>query len=175
MTVPCFLGLLRSSIAAMRSFRRPRAYAKLASSDPAGSVKFSWGCASFLDNISCCARHFLRSSVLPRVPLGESKSSFSRASSTPLGIPRKRMATTGNKFTGTTSKKLPRLLSRFWCKLSQNECRIVEKNLCRGYAARTAAQMSGADTGLPGKFPILNCCLRIFSASSMPLIELTAG
>jgi hypothetical protein len=34
--------------------------------------------------------------------------------------------------------------------------------------------MSGADTGLPGKFPILNCCFRIFSASSIPLIVIVA-
>jgi hypothetical protein len=42
----------------------------------------------------------------------------------------------------------------------------LKKNYSQGYAARTAAQMSGAATGLPGKVPILNCCFRIFSASS---------
>ena len=34
--------------------------------------------------------------------------------------------------------------------------------------------MSGADIGLPGKMPILNCCFRIFSASSMSLIVIVA-
>ena len=48
------------------------------------------------------------------------------------------------------------------------------RNYLQGYAARTAAQMSGAATGLPGKVSILNCCFRIFSASSMPLIVIVA-
>jgi hypothetical protein len=48
------------------------------------------------------------------------------------------------------------------------------KNYLQGYAARTATQMSGAATGLPGKVPILNCCFRIFSASSIPLIVIVA-
>ena len=28
--------------------------------------------------------------------------------------------------------------------------------------------------GLPGKFPVLNCCFRIFSTSSMPLMVVAA-
>jgi len=34
--------------------------------------------------------------------------------------------------------------------------------------------MPGADTGLPDKSPVLNCCFRIFSASSMPRIVILA-
>ena len=39
----------------------------------------------------------------------------------------------------------------------------TEKTFLQGYAAATAAQMSGAVIGLPGKFPILDCCFRSFS------------
>lgn len=48
-----------------------------------------------------------------------------------------------------------------------------ERAVC-DYAAITAVQMAGIVDGLPGSFPILNCCFLIFAASSIPLI-LTAA
>src|SRR3954468_11044926 len=42
------------------------------------------------------------------------------------------------------------------------------------YAPRIAAQIAGIVVGRPGSLPTLNCCFRIFSASSIPLIVIAA-
>jgi hypothetical protein len=48
--------------------------------------------------------------------------------------------------------------------MGTSECYIGRdgKELLKAQAARITPQTSGAVAGLPGKFPVLNCCFRIF-------------
>ena len=53
-------------------------------------------------------------------------------------------------------------------------CFCLARRLCRFYAARTAAQISGAVVAFPVSGLRLNCCFLIFSANSMPRIVTAA-